>query len=129
MKVIMFIALYAICQTVQAECNVLQSNSEIEPELSIIRDSVFVGPDYPNIDTLNIRTPAVIEKLPLVEIIVSDGGILDSPKLKVPIAHFIKDNFAEASIKVDIEKLGDFNITIVYGSSACFKTFHKLVSG
>jgi hypothetical protein len=129
MKAIIFIALYAICQTAQAQCNVLQSNSEVEPDLSIIRDNVFVGPDYPNIDSLNIRTPAVIEELSLVKIVVSDGGILDSPKLKVPVAHIIKGNFAEASIKVDIEKLGDFNITIVYGTSACFKTFHKLVSG
>ncbi len=129
MKVkLIFIALYIICQTVQAECNVLKSNSELEPDLTIIRDNVFVGPDYPNIDTLNIRTPAVIEGLSLVKIVVSDGGILDSPKIKVPVAHIIEDNFAKASIKVDLEKLGYFNIAIVYGTGACFKTFHKLVS-
>lgn len=129
MKILIFIAFNAFCQIVHAACNESQNSLEIEPELSYIRENVFVGSGHPKIDTLNIKAPVVIEELPLVKIIISDGGILDVPKFKIPLAHTIEGNFAEAAIEVDLNKIGDFNITFVYGTSACFKVFHKLVNG
>ncbi|GAA5525617.1 hypothetical protein Maes01_02188 [Microbulbifer aestuariivivens] len=129
MKIHAFIILVLFGHPVHAACTESQNNVKMEPKVEILKESVFVGGDNPKIDELNIEVPSVIEGMKLSRILVSDGGILDTPTYKFPVQFSVDQNVAKLSFEVNLKDIGDFNLMYSYKSSECAKAFFKPVRG
>jgi hypothetical protein len=128
-KLIFFVLLLCEACIAQAACTDAQNKAEIDPDIKIVHGNVYVGPNHSGIDTITLKVPAIIEGLNLLSMNVNDGGILNVPKYKFPLAYDLTQEFSIAKLEVDLSSIGKFNVSFNYKSNKCNKSFFKLING